>query len=417
MSLYGMMRTGVSGMQAQSTRLSAVSDNIANSGTTGYKRSSVEFSTLLVPSTSTYYGSGAVVSDIRHIVTEQGVLDFSSQQTDLAIDGEGFFVVRDAAGTPYLTRAGSFVPDGEGRLVNAAGYYLTGYAYDAGNPAPVANGFDGLDIVRIGATDLMADPTTSGMLTANLDVSADPVGGDLPSANLATSQFTHKSSMVVYDNAGQSHIVDLYFAKTADNNWEVAAYDRADAAATGFPYASGPLSTTTLVFDPATGHLDAASPTSIDFTVANGQPASIDLSGSSELAADFQILAVNTDGHSPAGVDSVSYAADGTLSAVFADGSTRPLYRIALATAVSADMLTALPGNVFQASHRSGDVMLGFPTEAGFGELVSGALESSTVDIAEELTEMIQAERAFSANSKVFQSGSEMMEILVNLKR
>lgn len=417
MSLYGMMRTGVSGMQAQSTRLSAVSDNIANSGTTGYKRSSVEFATLLVPSTSTFYGSGAVVSNIRHVVTEQGVLNFSSQQTDLAIDGEGFFVVRDAAGTPFLTRAGSFVLDGEGRLVNAAGFYLTGYSYNAGDPAPVANGFDGLEVVTIDSTDLMASATTSGKLTANLNYAADIASGDLPSANLATSEYTHKSSMIVYDNAGDSHIVDLYFTKTADNTWEVAAYDKADASATGFPYSSGPLSTTTLTFDPTTGKLDSSSATSIDFTVLNGQPTSIDLSDSSELATDFQVLAVETDGHSPAGVESISFDADGTLSAVFADGSTRPLFRIPLATAVSENMLAALPGNVFQASSDSGDILLGFPTEAGFGGLVSGALESSTVDIAEELTDMIQAERAFSANSKVFQSGSEMMEILVNLKR
>lgn len=417
MSLYGMMRTGVSGMQAQSTRLSAVSDNIANSATTGYKRSDVEFSTLLVPTTSTYYGSGAVVSHIRHIVSEQGVLNFSSQSTDLAIDGEGFFVVRDAAGTPFLTRSGSFVLDGEGRLVNAAGFYLTGYDYNAGNPAPAANGFDGLDVIRIDPAEMSASPTSAGTLTANLDVRAAVVAGDTASANLATSQYTSKTSLVVYDNAGEGRLVDLYFTKTADNTWEVAAYDKAEASSLGFPYASGPLATTTLTIDPSTGHLGGASPTDITFTVANGVPASIDLSATSELATDFQVLAVNTDGHSPASVETVAFDSDGTLLAVFGDGSTRPLFRIPFATAVSPDMLTALPGNVFRASPQSGDILIGFPTEADFGKLVSGALEASTVDIAEELTDMIQAERGFSANSKVFQSGSEMMDILVNLKR
>lgn len=417
MSLYGMMRTGVSGMQAQSTRLSAVSDNIANSATTGYKRSEVEFSTLLVPSTSTYYGSGAVVSHIRHIVSEQGVMNFTSQPSDLAVNGDGFFVVRDADGTPFLTRSGSFVLDGEGRLVNAAGFYLTGYSYEAGEPAPTANGFEGLDVIRVDPTEMSAIPTTAGVLTANLDVRAAVVAGDLPSANLATSQFVSKTSMVIYDNAGEGRLVDLYFTKTAANAWEVAAYDQADAAPLGFPYASGPLATASLTFDPLTGHLDASSSSAINFTIANGSPASIDLSAMSELATEFQIAAINTDGHSPANVETVAFDNDGSLLGVFADGSSRMLFRIPLATAVSPDMLTALPGNVFQAGPQSGDFLIGFPREANFGSLVSGALESSTVDIAEELTDMIQAERGFSANSKVFQSGSEMMEIIVNLKR
>ena len=128
MSLYGMMRTGVSGMNAQANRLSTVADNIANAGTTGYKRSSTEFSSLIIPNVTGNYTSGGVTTSVRYATSQQGDLKYTTSTTDLAINGDGFFVVQDPSGKPFLTRAGSFVPDGDGRLVNAAGFYLMGYS-------------------------------------------------------------------------------------------------------------------------------------------------------------------------------------------------------------------------------------------------------------------------------------------------
>ena len=184
MSLYGMMRTGVSGMNAQANRLSTVADNIANSGTTGYKRSSTEFSSLIIPSTTGNYTSGGVTTTIRTSVAQQGDLKYTSSGSDLAINGDGFFVVQNSSGTPYLTRAGSFVPNGEGNLVNAAGFYLMGYSFDAGPPAATANGFGGLEMVSIAQEQLLAVPSTQGLFVANLPVGADTVlPANLPSAN------------------------------------------------------------------------------------------------------------------------------------------------------------------------------------------------------------------------------------------
>ena len=137
MSLYGMMRTGVSGMNAQANRLSTVADNIANSGTTGYKRSCTEFSSLIINRlTATTRRAASPPRPLRH--QQQGDLKYTTSTTDLAINGDGFFVVQDPSGTPFLTRAGAFVPDGDGRLVNAAGFYLMGYDLTDGPPAPVA---------------------------------------------------------------------------------------------------------------------------------------------------------------------------------------------------------------------------------------------------------------------------------------
>ena len=258
MSLYGMMRTGVSGMNAQANRLSTVADNIANAGTTGYKRSSTEFSSLIIPNVTGNYTSGGVTTSVRYATSQQGDLKYTSSTTDLAINGDGFFVVQDPSGKPFLTRAGSFVPDGDGRLVNAAGFYLMGYNAENGTPSAVTNGFGGLEPVLISQTELTAVPSQNGLFTANLPAGATVVApANLPSANAATATASAKSSLVVYDNLGKEVLLDVYFTKTGTNTWEVAVYNQANAApGTSFPYTAGPLAPPeTLTFDGTTGKL------------------------------------------------------------------------------------------------------------------------------------------------------------------
>src|SRR4051812_9657046 len=308
MSLYGMMRTGVSGMNAQANRLSTVADNIANAGTTGYKRSSTEFSSLIIPNVTGNYTSGGVTTSVRYATSQQGDLKYTSSDTDLAINGEGFFVVQDPSGKPFLTRAGSFVPDGDGRLVNAAGFYLMGYSSANGTPSAVTNGFGGLEPVLVSQTELTAVASANGSFTPNLPAAASIVAAaDLPSANAATATPTAKSSLVVYDNLGKEVLLDLYFTKTADNTWEVAAYDQSTATATtSFPYSAGPLATQTLTFDPTTGKLDAASATNIAIPVPNGSAAfNLDLSKTTQLASGYTVLQSQVDGNAPSGIDKI----------------------------------------------------------------------------------------------------------------
>ncbi|MGE0500371.1 MAG: flagellar hook protein FlgE [Rhizobiaceae bacterium] len=417
MSLYGMMRTGVSGMNAQANRLSAVADNIANSSTTGYKRSSIEFASLVMPNATGNYTSGGVTTDIRYSISQQGDLRYTSSGSDLAINGEGFFVVQDASGRPALTRAGSFVPDGEGRLVNAAGYYLMGYNFANGVPSPVTNGFGGLEEVKIGQTELTATPSSNGIFKANLAVDATDVApGNLPSLNLGTAEWTSKSSMVVYDNVGREVVLDIYFTKTADNAWQVDVFDQSlSTPGTSFPYTSGPLETINLTFDPANGQL--TSPSVATIPVPGGASLTVDLAGTTELGQGFTVLAATVDGNAPSGIENVQISADGTVYAQYADGSFKALYRVPIATVPSPDRLGVLPGNAFSQSSESGDLRIGFANEGGMGAVVSGALENSNVDIAEELTSMIESQRSYTANSKVFQTGADLMDILVNLKR
>jgi flagellar hook protein FlgE len=419
MGLYGMMRTSVSGMAAQANRLSTVADNIANSSTAGYKRASTEFSSLVLESGGSGYESGSVETRVRIGVSEQGTFKFTTSVTDLAVKGSGFFLVGNENGQTYLTRAGSFVKDGSGDLVNAAGYRLMGYSLAPGAPTPVANGTAGLAVVNIGALALQSDPSTEGNLFVNLPSNAG-IETDLPSGNAATAVYTAKTSLVTYDNLGNEVTLDVYMTKTADNEWEVAVYNQADADATsqGFPYANGQLNApTTLVFDPTTGQLDGSSPTSLDIAIPNGGTVALDMSQSSQLATDYTLLDAAVNGNAPSEVERVEIDDDGTLYAVFENGARLATYRIPLANVASPDNLQPLAGNVFAPSVDSGDVQVGFAGEGGFGTMVSSALEQSTVDLASELTAMIESERNYTANSKVFQTGSELMDVVVNLKR
>lgn len=424
MSISGMMRTSASGMAAQSSRLGTVSDNIANASTHGYKRAFTEFSTVVLESGSGAYVPGSVDTQIRYGITQQGGFDYTTSKTDLAVSGEGMFLVGDGNGAIVMTRAGSFVKVANGDLVNAAGYTLQGYELNGGTAAVSANGTTGLKNVNVSALALEASPSTSGFFHVNVPEDAD-IQTVLPSSNDPAAVYSAKTSMTVVDNVGREVTLDVYYTKTADNTWEVSYFDasKADPLTKSFPYddaaVPAPLATETLLFDPATGQLDAGSPTtvSIDLSPINGSTLVLDVSQSSELADGFQILSSDVNGNKPSSVEYVEFAPDGTLFAVYGNGARVATYRIPLATVASPDNLQPGPGNTYSVSATSGNLQLGFPGSGLFGTVRSSQLEKSTVDTATELTTMIESQFAFTANSKVFQTGGELMEVLVNLKR
>ena len=418
MSLYSALRTGVSGMNAQSTKLSTIADNIANSGTTGYKAATTMFSALVLDSSAGSYNSGSVAADVRHLVSKQGPLAYTTSSTDLAIQGNGFLVVADANGQPYLTRAGSFTTDAAtGNLVNSGGFTLLGYPLDSGNPSAVLNGIGNLDPVNMTDKNLKAVPSTAGTFTVNLPSNDSVVTGDLPSDNLATSTYSVKSSLVAYDNLGNAVTLDVYMTKsgTGPDTWEVSVYDQSAAASGGgFPYSSGPLATQTLSFD-ATGQLAGA--TSMNVPVPNGATLDLNLAGTTQLATDFTPMNVVVNGNAPSSVSDVEIDSDGTVYATYADGTREPVYRIPLAIVPSSDNLRAVAGDAFSITNKSGDLQIGFPTEGGRGSIASGALEQSNVDMASELTDMIVAQRDYTANSKIVQTSSDLLDVLMSLKR
>ncbi len=408
MSLYGTMRTGVSGMNAQSNRLSTVAENIANANTTGYKRASTEFSSMILPSGNGSYNSGGVRTEVRYSISQQGATTFTTSASDLAIDGGGFFIVEGANGQEYLTRAGSFVPDSQGNLVNAAGFTLMGYEYEAGvDPTVVVNGFDGLTRVNLASDGLIAAGSTKGSMGANLPSGA--AVGD-----------TSETSLVVYDSQGNTRILDFVYNKTAANTWSVEIRDRTTYSAG--PPAVGVLGSTSLTFNAAGELTSAATITTSPITGLPGTGAdlaaiTIDLTKTTQLGYAFSADGGTIDGNAPSKVAGYQIDSDGIVYVKYENGKLDPRYRIALANVQSPDKLRPESGNVYSQGVDSGVIVTGFAGSGDFGEILSGALESSNVDIAEELTAMIESQRNYTANSKVFQTGSELLEVLVNLKR
>ncbi len=440
MSIFGTMKTSVSGMNAQANRLGTVGDNIANSSTVGYKRASTAFSSLVLPSTQGSYSSGGVETNVRYSIAEQGGIQYTTSSTDLAIQGEGFFIVSDPNGSPYLTRAGSFQKDPNGFLTNTAGYKLMGYPYGSNPPAAVVNGFNGLEEININDFGLVSSPSSQGSFPANLDKEAAVVpSGTRPSDNVATSVVTNKASLTGYDHAGAKVLYDFYYTKTGTNEWEVTVYRQDQSTNGGFPYigaggtaASAIKSTSILRFDPNTnklvaGNYSAGPPvTGSDKQIVITDPTdgatpaqtiTIDMSEMTQFASDFTPGKGIIDGNAPSPISDVEIGGDGIVTAVYQDGGRRAIYQVALATVPAIDKLKPQNGNVYLPTNDSGVVTIGFPESGAFGQIYSGALESSNVDIAGELTEMIEAQRVYTANSKVFQTGSDLMDVLINLKR
>ncbi|MAZ83317.1 MAG: flagellar hook protein FlgE [Hoeflea sp.] len=396
MSLSGMMRTGASGMNAQASRLGTVADNIANSNTTGYKKASTQFESLILPTGGGAYNSGGVIPHTRYSISEEGTYTNTTSVTDLAIKGEGFFIVQGTDGVEYLTRAGAFTVQSDGTLVNTAGFTLMGYPYSTtADPTIVINGFAGLEPVVLSDDKLAATPSENGVL-----------GGNLPGNEVVG--FSKPTSLVAYDSQGNERLLNFTYTKTGDNAWSLSVdYDGTNI--------SGP---TAVTFD-ANGNL--IGPSSITTTALTTAGTSlnaitIDLSNTTQLGGEFSADG-DIDGKGATAVVDYAISADGVVSLKYADGELVPKYRLALATVQSPDMLDPLAGNVYSQSRDSGVVVVGYPENGGLGSIVSNTLEDSNVDIAEELTSMIESQRNYTANSKVFQTGSDLMDVLVNLKR
>ncbi len=441
MSLFGTLNTGVSGMAAQANLLSTIGDNISNSSTTGYKRATTDFETVLGNQSANTYTAGGVSTNIRYGISSQGQLTSSTSVTDLAVQGNGFFVVQGSNGSTALTRAGSFVPDASGQLVNTAGYALMGYNLTDGSSATV-NGTGGLQVINLSKQSLTANPSTAGSLVFNLDATKTPVaaGSDLPSGNASTSAATYKTSVAAYDNLGNAVTFDVYFTKTdsdpttGNSTWEAAVYDQKDATAGGFPYqAAGattpddPLSVQTLTYTGANGKLSSATvggtaavsttlgPLALTIPVPNGQTLKLDISTSTQLASASNVTTATVNGSAPSKLDHVTIGQDGTVTSVYTNGIQQATYRIPLADVPSENNLTPLSGNVYQASIDSGNMTIGKATTGSLGNIQSNELENSTVDLATELTNMITAQRSYEANSKVIQASSDLLKVVDQL--
>ena len=201
--------------------------------------------------------------------------------------------------------------------------------------------------------------------------------------------------------------LDIYFSNLGGNSWQVDVYN--DAAPTS------PLTTQTLNFDPTNGHLTPASPQALSVAVPGGLTVTLDIANSTQLASPFAVTAATVNGNAPAQWQGVTIAADGTMSYNYSNGQIAPAFKIPLADVNSPDNLDNVSGDAFTQSLTSGSLIIGSATIGGLGTIKSSELESSTVDLATQLTSMIVAQRGYESNSRVFQTGSEMLSTLINM--
>ena len=432
------MFTAVSGMNANGSALSVISDNIANLNTVAFKSSRVEFGDVLSQSMgggSSQIGRGVQVLGVSPLFT-QGSFESTASGLDLSLDGDGFFMVNDATGTRSYTRAGQFSIDKNGNIVNPDNLSLQGYLADA---AGIITGTIGN--LQVGATQNPANMTTATQVALNLDATATANPIVWPAAGSFTldgngdgllndpANFNSSSTVNVYDSQGGAHPVTLYFAKTAANSWTVH-YVHDDAAVPGSLINAGQQD---LVFntDGSLNTDNSGAPVNFNFggAVVNPQPiafnfgtgtgeapAGTGLDMSTQFASAFSVLSLNQDGYASGSLKSVSVSDAGVISGTFTNGQTRSLGQIALARFIAPTGLSKLGRNLYGESFDSGQPVVGTANTSGIGKVASNSLELSNVDLASEFVNMISAQRGFEANSKIITTTDELMQVLVNLK-
>jgi flagellar hook protein FlgE len=430
MSIFGGMRSAVTGLAAQSQALGMIADNIANVSTIGYKRTSAQFSTLVtVQSTQRSHSPGGVASNVLRGIDQQGLLEASTSSTDIAISGDGFFVVNDRAdgsGNVYFTRAGAFRPDKDGNLVNTAGYYLTGWPVTNGVVAQT-NVLSAFDVINVG--NLTAQPQETTLINVGANLSAEAVSTD-----------TYDLAVQVFDQQGVSHTMTMTFTKTANpREWTITGtlanglYDNGGAGVASATLgtvtfnADGTLGAiaasagiTTLVGDDLvfTGDYDSNTATTtdqVDVTLDLGTLAAAD--GLTNFAGANTPNFVDQDGRQFGSLTGVTIAEDGTVTVQFDNGLSRDVYQVPLVTFNNPNGLAEKSGNVFLETTFSGTPTAHAASSGGAGVIAPSALESSTVDIADEFTRMIVTQRAFSANTRVITTADEMLDELVRIVR
>lgn len=458
MSINSAMLAGASGMRANSSALAAISDNIANVNTVGYKRLRSDFVSLLnSQNRQTTYNAGGVMGKSTPLMSEQGSAIASSVATHLAVSGNGFFVVRgrsdDATARDpyYYTRAGQFTPDADGYLQNTAGYYLQGWPVDS-TGAVTANPTDlnALEPIRVSGIAGGAEATARLSLSANLQssqtISAAVTGATYDATdsanNMASGAVTpdFQVPIQVYDSQGGLHTLTMSFLKAGPNQWYTEVHMPAgDITAGGSTLVDGQLATGIVAFTPF-GQLDAANSTlpltlNIGLAGANAGPEwdpslglaaqtiQLDMGGPgapgglTNYDSPSQLGTSQVDGTPFGSLASVDVDDDGFVTAIFTNGLTRRIYQVPLATFGNVDGLIPEHGGVYRLGPGAGALSMRGAGIGGAGNIKARALESSTVDLAEEFSNLIMTQRAYSASSKIITTADEMLDELIRLKR
>lgn len=448
---FTALAAGVSGLQSFTEGVGVIADNITNVNTIGYKETRSRFSTLVTETASlSSYSPGGVRAFSQTLVSKQGLLQPSGSATDLSVDGAGFFVVRngenaeDAQGEILYSRAGAFTQDSEGFFRNTAGLYLLGWPLDgAGNIPSNQNDQSLLEPININALNGFGSPTSEVSLRANLQASTSVTAG-YTAGEMADGTVTpdFETNLQIFDSLGRDHTIVFSAVKTATNEWSYELTFDDDSVLDSTTYTDGMVASGTLQFNPD-GSIDLSSSTMTDeatgaaLTLPGGalsidyddtgavevEPGSIvfdfgtdgEANGFSQFDSISTLISSAADGASFDNVNGVSIGEDGTVTALFDNGLALEVFKLPVAIFQNPDGLTRRQGNAFGISDLSGDFALQRAGEGGAGKIAPNSLEQSTVDLANEFSELIKVQRAFSASTRIITTSDEILEELTRL--
>jgi len=482
MGLSSSLFSGISGLTTLGNAMSVIGDNIANVNTVGFKSSRVTFQDVLSQTVATTAGTsqvgrGTSLADISTSFA-QGSFESTASPTDLAIGGEGFFIVRNiSSDKEFYTRAGEFRFDKDGNLVNPAGYVVRGWQLDE------ITGEDKGSITDITMSSFTSSPSETTSLTTIVNLDADgtdnsPTGGntalsgawdgsDADGEYIADDAYEYQTILKVYDSLGSTHDITIYFdlgvpkGVGTDPVWEyiVTCNPSEDVRATAGAGADlGMLARGTIEFNTTSGQISGAvdsitcdlndgsgfagdlDPTTdatggyfefapgfisgsvmaveLDFgTRFNGTEWANDSLSTSQYASASTTVFQSTDGYGAGDLQSITIGVDGAMTGQYSNGEILSLYRVALAKFQNNQGLFKDGGNLYSETRLSGNAMTGKPGSIGLGGIAPNSLEQSNVDIATEFVKMITTQRGFQANSKIITVTDQMLADLINLKR
>lgn len=433
MSLSSAMNASVSGLTANSSQIATISDNIANSGTYGYKKVVSEFESIVLSANGSTYSAGGVSVGTTRMIGEQGALVSTANGTDLAVQGQGMLPVARTAeviagnGSPemLLTTTGSFNIDQNGYLSTNSGLVLMGWPAlgDGTIPSFPRDTQAGLQPILIDTAAVVGSPTTEVGLAVNLPATSTQAGSDGDVETL---------SLEYYDNLSASQTLNIEFTPTvpgsgSSNEWTMVITDAADAGAVVGEYTlefsdaradGGTLAAVTAItggaYDPVAGTVTinvSGGPISINVGELGGN------SGFTQLSDPFTPVSITKNGSEVSNVQGIDIDQNGFLFAIFDGGLTQVLYQIPLADLPNENGLQPLDGQAYRPTNDSGDFFLWTAGDGPTGSIASFSLEQSTTDIAESLTDLIATQRSYSSNAKVIQTVDEMLQETTNIKR
>lgn len=425
-SLY----SGISGLQANSNAISVVGNNIANSNTIGFKSSSTTFADLLYQSISSgsgtsQVGRGTTVSTVSTNFA-QGSFQTTESATDLAIGGDGFFIVKaENSETSYYTRAGQFDFDKEGNLTTSDGYILQGWPINS-----VTNTRTGVPVDIVIPQGLSQPKATESIsMAVNLEYTTtqkdSAVNWNSSTTTVDPDDADYSSSLTVYDGLGQAHIVDVYFrydsTTSGNNTWQWAAVCEDCAATVG--------GTGVITFDPNGSLMDDTSHATggtAQFLFPGGVTAqAIDLEFGTDTgggaSTQYQSASTTTfqtqDGYAPGELESLTVSEDGVISGHYSNGQILNLYQVTLANFNNPNGLHKEGGNLYTETIDSGVAYTNSPGSGALGGISANSLEQSNVDLATEFVNLIVCQRGYQANSRVITTTDQMLDELMNIKR